>query len=98
MEAGINHARKTVDVCALLSLHWSFGSCSSPNEGLAYDGTSSSSFSLLSGQVYNFDKLQEKKNWIMAQLFCQELGAQLLSLGSYEEEHFVANALNKFFG
>ncbi|NXJ85344.1 MRC2 protein, partial [Trogon melanurus] len=49
-------------------------------------------------KVFNFDKLQEKKTWIMAQEFCRELGAQLLSLGSYEEEHFVANTLNKIFG
>lgn len=27
-----------------------------------------------------------------------ELEAQLLSLASYEEEHFVANMLNKIFG
>lgn len=49
-------------------------------------------------QVFNFDKLQEKKTWIAAQEFCRELGAQLLSLGSYEEEHFIANTLNKIFG
>uniref|UniRef100_A0A8B9EAP9 C-type mannose receptor 2 n=1 Tax=Anser cygnoides TaxID=8845 RepID=A0A8B9EAP9_ANSCY len=49
-------------------------------------------------KVFNFDKLQEKKTWIAAQEFCRELGAQLLSLGSYEEEHFVANTLNKIFG
>lgn len=52
----------------------------------------------LHAQVFNFDKLQEKKTWIAAQEFCRELGAQLLSLGSYEEEHFVANTLNKIFG
>ncbi|XP_064329672.1 C-type mannose receptor 2 [Phalacrocorax carbo] len=49
-------------------------------------------------KVFNFEKLQEKKTWIAAQEFCRELGAQLLSLGSYEEEHFVANTLNKIFG
>ncbi|XP_006017888.1 C-type mannose receptor 2 isoform X1 [Alligator sinensis] len=49
-------------------------------------------------KVFHFDKLQDKKTWIMAQLFCRELGAQLLSLGSYEEEHFIANTLNKIFG
>uniref|UniRef100_A0A8B9TFJ7 Mannose receptor C type 2 n=1 Tax=Anas platyrhynchos TaxID=8839 RepID=A0A8B9TFJ7_ANAPL len=49
-------------------------------------------------KVFNFDKLQEKKTWIAAQEFCRELGAQLLSLGSYEEEHFIANTLNKIFG
>lgn len=48
--------------------------------------------------MFNFDKLQEKKTWIAAQEFCRELGAQLLSLGSYEEEHFIANTLNKIFG
>lgn len=55
-------------------------------------------FFLLLGQVFNYDKLQEKKSWNMAHLFCRELGAQLLSLGSYEEEHFVADTLNKIFG
>ncbi|NXA40941.1 MRC2 protein, partial [Eudromia elegans] len=49
-------------------------------------------------KVFNFDKLQEKRTWIAAQDFCRELGAQLLSLGSYEEEHFVAGTLNKIFG
>ncbi|KAM4756851.1 C-type mannose receptor 2 [Cyanocitta cristata] len=49
-------------------------------------------------KVFSFEKLQEKKMWIAAQEFCRELGAQLLSLGSYEEEHFVANTLNKIFG
>lgn len=48
--------------------------------------------------MFSFEKLQEKKMWIAAQEFCRELGAQLLSLGSYEEEHFVANTLNKIFG
>uniref|UniRef100_A0A8D2LRQ8 C-type mannose receptor 2 n=1 Tax=Varanus komodoensis TaxID=61221 RepID=A0A8D2LRQ8_VARKO len=49
-------------------------------------------------KVFNYEKLQEKKSWITAQLFCQELNAQLLSLGSFEEEHFVASTLNKMFG
>ncbi|KAH0627011.1 hypothetical protein JD844_002369 [Phrynosoma platyrhinos] len=49
-------------------------------------------------KVFNYDKLQEKKSWIMAQLYCQDIKAQLLSLSSYEEEHFVANTLNKIFG
>ncbi|XP_039204111.1 C-type mannose receptor 2 isoform X1 [Crotalus tigris] len=49
-------------------------------------------------KVFSYDKLQEKKNWITAHLFCQELKAQLLSLSDYEEEHFVANTLNKIFG
>ncbi|PKK19100.1 mannose receptor, C type 2 [Columba livia] len=49
-------------------------------------------------KVFNSEKLQEKKPWVAAQEFCRELGAQLLSLGSYEEEHFVANTLNKIFG
>uniref|UniRef100_A0A8C0IKA8 C-type mannose receptor 2 n=1 Tax=Chelonoidis abingdonii TaxID=106734 RepID=A0A8C0IKA8_CHEAB len=49
-------------------------------------------------KVFNYDKLQDKKTWTLAQLFCRDLGAQLLSLGSYEEEHFVANTLNKIFG
>lgn len=55
-------------------------------------------FGFFFSQVFNFEKLQEKKTWIAAQEFCRELGAQLLSLGSYEEEHFVANTLNKIFG
>uniref|UniRef100_A0A8D0H0A0 Mannose receptor C-type 2 n=1 Tax=Sphenodon punctatus TaxID=8508 RepID=A0A8D0H0A0_SPHPU len=48
-------------------------------------------------KVFNYEKLQEKKSWILAQLFCRDLGAQLLSLGSYEEERFVVNLLNKIF-
>lgn len=48
--------------------------------------------------MFSFEKLQEKKTWIAAQEFCRELGAQLLSLGSYEEEHFIANTLNRIFG
>lgn len=66
--------------------------CSSP--GAEPPRAAGSSFP----KVFNFEKLQEKKTWIAAQEFCRELGAQLLSLGSYEEEHFVANTLNKIFG
>uniref|UniRef100_G1QXE8 C-type mannose receptor 2 n=1 Tax=Nomascus leucogenys TaxID=61853 RepID=G1QXE8_NOMLE len=43
-------------------------------------------------KVFSSERLQDKKSWV------QELGAQLLSLASYEEEHFVANMLNKIFG
>uniref|UniRef100_A0A670J1X4 C-type mannose receptor 2 n=1 Tax=Podarcis muralis TaxID=64176 RepID=A0A670J1X4_PODMU len=49
-------------------------------------------------KVFTYDKLQEKKNWIMAHLFCSDRKAQLLSVGTYEEEHFIANTLNKIFG
>ena len=49
-------------------------------------------------QVFSSERLQDKKTWVQAQGACQELGAQLLSLASYEEEHFVANMLNKIFG
>ncbi|XP_010222777.1 PREDICTED: C-type mannose receptor 2-like [Tinamus guttatus] len=49
-------------------------------------------------KVFSFNKLQEKRTWIAAQDFCRELGAQLLSLGSYEEEHFVTSTLSKIFG
>nr|XP_012299535.1 C-type mannose receptor 2-like [Aotus nancymaae] len=49
-------------------------------------------------KVFSSERLQDKKSWVQAQGACQELGAQLLSLASYEEEHFVANMLNKIFG
>lgn len=49
-------------------------------------------------QVFSSERLQDKKSWVQAQGACQELGAKLLSLASYEEEHFVANMLNKLFG
>eukprot|EP00069_Balaena_mysticetus_P001062 bmy_15044T0 len=49
-------------------------------------------------KVFSAERLQDKKSWVQAQRACQELGAQLLSLASYEEEHFVANMLNKIFG
>lgn len=49
-------------------------------------------------QVFSSERLQEKKSWVQALGVCRELGAQLLSLASYEEEHFVANLLNKIFG
>lgn len=71
---------------------------SSPRSGVSEWGPGAEPPLLLPRQVFNFDKLQEKKTWIAAQEFCRELGAQLLSLGSYEEEHFVANTLNKIFG
>ncbi|XP_029783396.1 C-type mannose receptor 2 isoform X1 [Suricata suricatta] len=49
-------------------------------------------------KVFSSERLQDKKSWVQAQRACQDLGAQLLSLASYEEEHFVANMLNKIFG
>lgn len=49
-------------------------------------------------QVFSSERLQEKKSWVQALGICRELGAQLLSLASSEEEHFVANMLNKIFG
>lgn len=49
-------------------------------------------------QVYHSEKLQEKKSWISAQQSCREIGAQLLSVSSVGEEHYVAHLLNKIFG
>uniref|UniRef100_A0A8C5WA99 Mannose receptor C-type 2 n=1 Tax=Leptobrachium leishanense TaxID=445787 RepID=A0A8C5WA99_9ANUR len=49
-------------------------------------------------KVYHSEKLQDKKSWISAQLLCREIGAQLLSLSSVEEEQFVGNLLSKIFG
>ncbi|OCT62260.1 C-type mannose receptor 2 isoform X2 [Xenopus laevis] len=49
-------------------------------------------------KVYHSETLQDKKTWISAQLSCRELGAQLLSVSSVEEEHFVGHLLNKIFG
>lgn len=60
-------------------------------------GDSLDSWTLLL-QVFSSERLQDKKSWVQAQGACQELGARLLSLASYEEEHFVADMLNKIFG
>ncbi|XP_073463770.1 C-type mannose receptor 2 [Aquarana catesbeiana] len=49
-------------------------------------------------KVYHSEKLQEKKSWISAQQSCREIGAQLLSVSSVGEEHYVAHLLNKIFG
>ncbi|XP_030076595.1 C-type mannose receptor 2 [Microcaecilia unicolor] len=49
-------------------------------------------------KVFHSEKLQEKKTWMQAQVYCRELGAHLLSIGSMDEEHFVAHLLNKNFG
>ncbi|XP_069094090.1 C-type mannose receptor 2 isoform X2 [Pleurodeles waltl] len=49
-------------------------------------------------KAFRSDNWQEKKTWIQAQLFCQELGAKLLSLSSSEEEHFVARMMDRIYG
>lgn len=49
-------------------------------------------------KVYHSEKLQEKKSWASAQQSCREIGAQLLSVSSVAEEHYVAHLLNKIFG
>lgn len=49
-------------------------------------------------KVFSFEWLQDKKSWVQVQGVCQELGVQLLSLVSYEEEYFVVNMFNKIFG
>ncbi|XP_068118077.1 C-type mannose receptor 2 isoform X2 [Hyperolius riggenbachi] len=49
-------------------------------------------------KVYHSENLQDKKTWISAQQSCREIGAQLLSVSSVEEEHYVAHLLNKIFG
>lgn len=49
-------------------------------------------------KVFQSDNLQEKKTWSAAQQSCREIGAQLLSISSVEEEHYVAHLLNKIFG
>ncbi|XP_069808937.1 C-type mannose receptor 2 isoform X1 [Dendropsophus ebraccatus] len=49
-------------------------------------------------KVFHSENLQEKKTWSTAQQSCREVGAQLLSISSIEEEHYVAHLLNKIFG
>ncbi|KAM4622511.1 C-type mannose receptor 2 [Discoglossus pictus] len=49
-------------------------------------------------KIYHSEKLQDKSTWISAHLSCREIGAQLLSISSVEEEHFVTYLLNKIFG
>ncbi|KAM5136029.1 C-type mannose receptor 2 [Mantella aurantiaca] len=49
-------------------------------------------------KIYHSEKLQEKKSWISAQQSCREIGAQLLSVSSVAEEHYVSHLLNKIFG
>ncbi|KAM3922534.1 C-type mannose receptor 2 isoform 1-T1 [Leptodactylus fuscus] len=49
-------------------------------------------------KVFHSENLQDKKTWSSAQQSCREIGAQLLSISSVEEEHYVAHLLNKIFG
>ncbi|KAG8446993.1 hypothetical protein GDO86_014439 [Hymenochirus boettgeri] len=66
--------------------------------GSCPDGWSSASNLRYCYKVYHSEKLQDKKTWNSAQLGCREIGAQLLSISSVEEEHFVGHLLNKLFG
>ncbi|XP_075033477.1 C-type mannose receptor 2 [Mixophyes fleayi] len=66
--------------------------------GSCPDGWSSASNLRHCYKIYYLEKLQDKKTWISAQQSCREIGAQLLSISSVEEEHYVAHLLNKIFG
>ncbi|XP_063816089.1 C-type mannose receptor 2 [Pseudophryne corroboree] len=66
--------------------------------GSCPDGWSSASNLRHCYKVYYSEKLQDKKTWISAQQSCRENQAQLLSISSVEEEHYVAHLLNKIFG
>lgn len=49
-------------------------------------------------QVFHSSQLEQKLSWLQAHLFCQRHGANLLSIGSPEEEHFVLQVLHEAFG
>uniref|UniRef100_H3A816 C-type mannose receptor 2 n=1 Tax=Latimeria chalumnae TaxID=7897 RepID=H3A816_LATCH len=49
-------------------------------------------------KVFHFDNVHDKKSWGLARLWCMELGAELISISSFEEEQFVGELLHKSFG
>lgn len=53
---------------------------------------------ILCVQVFHSSQLEQKLSWLQAHLFCQRHGANLLSIGSPEEEHFVLQVLHEAFG
>ncbi|KAG2460758.1 MRC2 protein, partial [Polypterus senegalus] len=52
-----------------------------------------------SGMLHHcYKQVQDKLSWLQAHLFCQERGAQLLSIANFEEEQFVSQLLHDLFG
>ncbi|XP_039595978.1 C-type mannose receptor 2 isoform X1 [Polypterus senegalus] len=49
-------------------------------------------------KVFHYQQVQDKLSWLQAHLFCQERGAQLLSIANFEEEQFVSQLLHDLFG
>ncbi|KAI1896444.1 hypothetical protein AGOR_G00094860 [Albula goreensis] len=49
-------------------------------------------------KVFHSNQLDQKLSWLQANLFCKKHGAHLLSIGSFEEEHFVSQVLHETFG
>lgn len=53
---------------------------------------------ILRVQVFHSSQPEQKLSWLQAHLFCQRHGANLLSIGSPDEEHFVLQVLHEAFG
>ncbi|XP_041812441.1 C-type mannose receptor 2 [Chelmon rostratus] len=49
-------------------------------------------------KVFHSSQLEQKLSWLQAHLFCRRHGANLLSIGGPEEEHFVLQVLHEAFG
>lgn len=49
-------------------------------------------------QVFHSSQLEQKRSWVQAHLFCRNHGANLLSITSGDEEHFVLQVLHETFG
>ncbi|KAK2893561.1 C-type mannose receptor 2 [Channa argus] len=49
-------------------------------------------------KVFHYSQLEQKLSWLQAHLFCQKLGANLLSISGPEEEQFVLQVLHEAFG
>ncbi|CAJ1076237.1 C-type mannose receptor 2 [Xyrichtys novacula] len=49
-------------------------------------------------KVFHSSQLEQKLSWLQAHLYCRRHGADLLSIGSPEEEHFVLQVLHEAFG
>lgn len=49
-------------------------------------------------KVFHSSQLEQKASWLQAHLFCRRHGANLLSIGGPEEEHFVLQVLHEAFG
>ncbi|KAM9393770.1 C-type mannose receptor 2 [Pholidichthys leucotaenia] len=49
-------------------------------------------------KVFHQPHLEQKLKWLQAHLFCSRHGANLLSIGSPEEEQFVLEVLHDIFG